>query len=108
MTRIPLIGLTENQLTSADKQDWLSYYKDAEQRVKLTGDQKISAVYYSILNSSNGLQPTAITFSDDSRAVFGTFSIHFFPTFFKLKKVYVVPGFKTGWCECLRQIATSI
>ena len=37
VTRIPLIGLTENQLTSADKQDWLSYYKDAEQRVKEQG-----------------------------------------------------------------------
>ena len=26
----------------------------------------VKAVYYSILNSSNGLQPTAVTFSDDS------------------------------------------
>ena len=65
-TRIPLIGLIETQLTSADKQDWLAYYKDAESRVKLVGDQQISAVYYSILNSSNGLQPTAVAFSDDS------------------------------------------
>ena len=55
MARIPLIGLVENQLTSADKSDWLSYYKDQEYRVKLTGDQKISAVYYSILNSENDL-----------------------------------------------------
>ena len=36
-TRIPIIGLTENQLTSADKMDWLLYYKDIEQRIKLTG-----------------------------------------------------------------------
>lgn len=65
-TRIPIIGLTENQLTSADKMDWLLYYKDIEQRIKLTGDQRISCVYYSILNSNNGLQPTSVTFSDDS------------------------------------------
>ena len=83
-TRIPIIGLTENQLTSADKMDWLLYYKDIEQRIKLTGgkfkrrricvgvnticqkskflDQRISCVYYSILNSNNGLQPTSVTF----------------------------------------------
>jgi hypothetical protein len=54
-TRIPLIGLVENQLTSADKADWLSYYKDQEFRIKITGEQKISAVYYSILNSENDL-----------------------------------------------------
>ena len=29
-------------------------------------DQKISCVYYSVLNSNNGLQPCSITFSDDS------------------------------------------
>jgi len=54
-TRIPLIGLVENQLTSADQSDWLAYYKDQEHRAKLTGEQKISAVYYSILNSENDL-----------------------------------------------------
>ena len=57
--RIPLIGLVENQLTSADKADWLSYYKDQEHRVKLTGDQKVSAVYYSVLNSENDLLVSA-------------------------------------------------
>ena len=36
-TRIPIIGLIENLLTSADKVDWLLYYKDIEQRIKLTG-----------------------------------------------------------------------
>ena len=89
-TRIPIIGLTENQLTSADKMDWLLYYKDIEQRIKLTGgkfkrrrvficvgvfticqkieflDQRISCVYYSILNSNNGLQPTSVTFRSGS------------------------------------------
>ena len=36
-TRVPLLGLQEHLLTAGDKADWLSYYKDLEHRVKLTG-----------------------------------------------------------------------
>lgn len=51
-TRVPLLGLQEHLLTAGDKADWLSYYRDLEHRVKLTG-----MLSRFVLNLSNFRRP---------------------------------------------------